>query len=161
MSQHIEADAVCGASGPCALHGRSQGAIAVLCPSDLKPTGSKKDDLSGVPVVGMPSPSANSVRPGVSYFHKTHIIGDKFSGDPVAENLFAGHSRMNLSGMKRCERKMIKQLEAGNSVLYSGQLSYADPSDQRPDAIQMKAFTKAGPLFNARVQNNDQWQQTC
>ena len=63
-----------------------------------------------------------AIRKGVTHFQKTHIIGDKFGGDPISENLFPGYSRMNLSGMKSCESKMRQQLNLGNPVLYCGKV---------------------------------------
>ncbi|WP_158801206.1 DNA/RNA non-specific endonuclease [Streptomyces sp. NRRL S-37] len=139
--------------------GRSQGAMAVLCPGDLK--NGKKDKLDGVPVKGMPSTQDNAIRKGVTHFQKTHIIGDKFGGDPVSENLFPGYSRMNLSGMKSCESRIRKQLAAGNPVLYYGKLSRVNPSDDLPSGIQMTAYTGQGKLFDKWVANTSEWQVTC
>ncbi|MCH5672358.1 LamG-like jellyroll fold domain-containing protein [Streptomyces gilvus] len=140
---------------------RAQGATALICPSDLKPSGSKRDSIASVPVAGFPDGPSNSLGPGKSIYNKTHIIGDQFNGAPKAENLFTGFDRMNKSGMRRCEKKMEAQLKQGNWVQYSGQLEYANDTDPIPTGIRMTASTKAGPLFDVTVENNSSWQDTC
>ncbi|MGW2519327.1 LamG-like jellyroll fold domain-containing protein [Streptomyces sp. NPDC001617] len=140
---------------------RAQGATALICPSDLKPSGSKRDSISSVPVAGFPDGPSNSLGPGRATYNKTHIIGDQFNGAPKAENLFTGFDRMNKSGMRRCEKKMEAQLKQGNWVHYSGTLEYANDTDPIPTGIHMTASTKAGPLFDVTVENNSSWQDTC
>ncbi|MFG2955212.1 LamG-like jellyroll fold domain-containing protein [Streptomyces sp. NPDC048291] len=140
---------------------RAQGATALICPSDLKPSGSKRDSIASVPVAGFPDGPTNSLGPGRATYNKTHIIGDQFNGAPKAENLFTGFDRMNKSGMRRCEKRMETQLKQGNWVQYSATLEYSDDTDPIPTGIHMTATTKAGPLFDVTVENNSSWQDTC
>ncbi len=68
---------------------------------------------------------------------------------------------MNTSGMRRCESRIVKQLKAGNPVLYSGQLSYASDSVLVPESIRMTAVTKKGVLFNTSVSNQQRKGHSC
>lgn len=141
--------------------GRAQGASALLCPSDLKPPLADRDTGS-VDVYGFPDPAQNTPRSGKgNIFDRTHIVGDKVSGDWVNENLFTGFKRMNRSGMRRCEIKMEKQLAAGKWVQYTRKLNYSHTTGYA-DSITMSAYTKDGVLFdNVVVQNSPDWQTTC
>ncbi|GAA3815834.1 hypothetical protein GCM10022403_056700 [Streptomyces coacervatus] len=141
--------------------GRSQGATALICPSDYKPKGAKRSTSSKVDVYGFPDPAQNKDLNGDPIFHRSHILGDKMGGDWVSENLFTGFGRQNTSGMRRCETKMEKQLAAGKWVQYTGKLNYSH-STGIPDSITMSAYTEDGPLFtNVVVQNSMDWQTTC
>ncbi|WUK21446.1 DNRLRE domain-containing protein [Streptomyces sp. NBC_00371] len=140
---------------------RSQGATALICPSDYKPKGAKRSTSSKVDVYGFPDPAQNKDLNGDPIFHRSHILGDKMGGDWVSENLFTGFGRQNTSGMRRCETKMEKQLAAGKWVQYTGKLNYSH-STGIPDSITMSAYTEDGPLFtNVVVQNSMDWQTTC
>ncbi|MFE7356760.1 DNA/RNA non-specific endonuclease [Streptomyces sp. NPDC057543] len=141
--------------------GRAQGASALLCPSDLKPPLADRDTGS-VDVYGFPDPAQNTPRSGKgNIFDRTHIVGDKVSGDWVNENLFTGFKRMNRSGMRRCEIKMEKQLADGKWVQYTGKVNYSHTTGIA-DSITMSAYTKDGVLFdNVVVQNSTDWQTTC
>ena len=82
-------------------------------------------------------------------------------GDWVNENLFTGFSRMNRSGMRRCEIKMEKQLAARKLVMYTGKVNYSHTTGYA-DSITMSAYTEDGVLFdNVVVQNSPDWQTTC
>ncbi|MFF1659494.1 DNRLRE domain-containing protein [Streptomyces sp. NPDC058255] len=141
--------------------GRSQGATALICPSDYKPKGAKRSTSSKVDVYGFPDPAQNKDLNGDPIFHRSHILGDKMGGDWVSENLFTGFGRQNTSGMRRCETKMEKQLAAGKWVQYTGKLNYSHTTGI-PDSITMSAYTEDGPLFsNVVVQNSMDWQTTC
>lgn len=141
-------------------NGRAVGATALICPSDLKPKGSKRDDGATVNVAGFPV--GNNIGPdGKPIYNRTHIVGDMFHGAWREENLFTGFDRMNKSGMKRCENKMAKQLRSKNPVLYSGRLNYADSGSVIPESIRMTAYTKTGKLFDVTVKNIQDWQATC
>ena len=135
------------------------GATALICPSDLKPTGSKRDDGATVNVAGFPDGN-NIGSDGKPVYNRTHIIGDMFNGAWRSENLFTGFDRMNKSGMKRCENKIAKQLRGNSPVLHSGQLNY-DGSSVIPESIRMTAYTKEGQLFDVTVENVQDWQTTC
>ncbi|WP_461081687.1 golvesin C-terminal-like domain-containing protein [Streptomyces deserti] len=140
--------------------GRAQGADALICPSDLKAVGAPRDDTGAVDVYGFPDAEANLGPDGKWIYNRTHIVGDKFGGDWVEENLFTGFARMNTSGMKRCENKIVKQLKAGNWVQYRARLD--NPVGEGvARSIQMTAYTKNGLLFSATVGNNSKWQTTC
>lgn len=141
--------------------GRAQGATALLCPSDLKPPLADRDTGS-VNVYGFPDPAQNTPRSGKgNIFDRTHIVGDKVSGDWVNENLFTGFKRMNRSGMRRCEIKMERQLAAGKWVMYTGKLNYSHTTGYA-DSITMSAYTEDGVLFDdVVVQNSPDWQTTC
>ncbi|MFE4422696.1 DNA/RNA non-specific endonuclease [Streptomyces sp. NPDC056817] len=94
-------------------------------------------------------------------FDRTHIVGDTVSGDWVNENLFTGFSRMNKSGMRRCEIKMEKQFAAQKWVMYTGKVNYSHTM-RYADSITMSAYTEDGVLFdNIVVQNSTDWQTTC
>ncbi|MEV6382702.1 DNRLRE domain-containing protein [Streptomyces sp. NPDC051773] len=141
------------------VDGRPQGATALLCPQDLKQPNQGRDDSGSPYVAGFPE---DNPKVGRSYlFNRTHIIADRFGGEWRSENLFTGYGQMNTSGMKRCENRIAAQLKAGNSVLYSGQLSYPDGSTQMPDSIQMTAITKSGVLFNTSVANVQRTGHSC
>ncbi|WP_372345906.1 DNRLRE domain-containing protein [Streptomyces sp. KL116D] len=142
--------------------GRAQGATALLCPGDLKAPLASRDDGGSVNVYGFPDPAQNTPRSGKgNIFDRTHIVGDKVSGDWVDENLFTGFKRMNRSGMRRCEIKMEKQLAAGKWVMYTGKVNYSHTTGYA-DSITMSAYTEDGPLFsNVVVQNSTDWQTTC
>ncbi|MFF4830259.1 DNA/RNA non-specific endonuclease [Streptomyces sp. NPDC001315] len=129
--------------------GRSTGVVALICPQDVKTPGSKRDDSASVYVQGYRSNLG---------LHRTHIFADTFHGEWRRENLFPGYSRMNLSGMKRCENAMKKSALKG-PVLYSGQVD--NSSGDIPNGINMTAFTPTGMLFNAYVANTKGWQVTC
>ncbi|MFE8949597.1 DNA/RNA non-specific endonuclease [Streptomyces sp. NPDC007856] len=141
--------------------GRAQGATALLCPSDLKPPLADRDTGS-VNVYGFPDPAQNTPRSGKgNIFDRTHIVGDKVSGDWVNENLFTGFKRMNRSGMRRCEIKMERQLAAGKWAMYTGKLNYSHTTGYA-DSITMSAYTEDGVLFDdVVVQNSPDWQTTC
>ncbi|MBT2396546.1 DNRLRE domain-containing protein [Streptomyces sp. ISL-100] len=141
--------------------GRAQGATALICPSDLKAPLADRD-TGAVNVYGFPDPAQNTPRSGKgNIFDRTHIVGDKVGGDWVNENLFTGFSRMNKSGMRRCEIKMEKQLAAGNWVQYTGKVNHSH-AEGMPDSITMSARTENGVLFdNVTVKNITEWQTTC
>lgn len=140
--------------------GRAQGADALICPSDLKAVGAPRDDTGSVNVYGFPDAEANLGSDGKWIYNRTHIVGDKFGGDWVEENLFTGFARMNTSGMKRCENKIVKQLKAGNWVQYRARLD--NPVGEGiARSIQMTAYTKNGLLFSTTVSNDSKWQTTC
>lgn len=63
--------------------GRSQGATALICPSDYKPVGAKRDTSTKVDVYGFPDPAQNKDLNGDPIFHRSHILGDKMGGDWV------------------------------------------------------------------------------
>ncbi|MFD3663559.1 DNRLRE domain-containing protein [Streptomyces sp. NPDC058659] len=141
--------------------GRAQGATALICPSDLKAPLADRDTGS-VNVYGFPDGAQNTPRSGKgNIFDRTHIVGDKVGGDWVDENLFTGFSRMNKSGMRRCEIKMEKQLAAQKWVMYTGKVNYSHTTGI-PDSITMSAYTEDGVLFeNIVVKNITDWQTTC
>ncbi|MFI7089663.1 DNRLRE domain-containing protein [Streptomyces anulatus] len=141
--------------------GRAQGATALICPSDLKAPLADRDTGS-VNVYGFPDGPQNTPRSGKgNIFDRTHIVGDKVGGDWVNENLFTGFSRMNKSGMRRCEIKMEKQLAAQKWVMYTGKVNYSHTAGI-PDSISMSAYTEDGVLFeNIVVKNSTDWQTTC
>ncbi|MFJ2767478.1 DNA/RNA non-specific endonuclease [Streptomyces sp. NPDC087300] len=141
-------------------NGRSQGANALICPSDVKPTGASRDDGASVDVHGFPDAADNIGSDGKPIYHRSHILGDKFNGEWSSRNLFTGHGRMNTSGMKRCENKMVKQLKGGSWVEYSGKLNYSD-EDGIPDSITMTAHTSQGLLFRKTIENKPGWQESC
>lgn len=128
----------------------AQGVNALICPDDLKPTGSARQSLRGVYVYGYP----------IKKHDRTHILGDRFSGAPISENLFMGTGRMNKSGMKICENLMAEDLEKGNWVEYTATLNYSKGIGI-PEGVTMTAYTEEGPLFQTTVRNHSQWQTTC
>ena len=140
---------------------RAQGATALICPSDLKGPNAGRSDSGTVNVHGFPNGPQNTNGRGGNIYDRTHIVGDKVGGDWTDENLFTGFSRMNKSGMRRCETKMEKQLAAGKWVQYSAKLNYSHATGI-PDSITMSAYTEDGALFkNVVVLNNSDWQTTC
>ncbi|MYV46385.1 laminin G, partial [Streptomyces sp. SID2888] len=141
-------------------NGRPVGATALICPSDLKPPGSKRDDSEDVHVAGFPVGN-NIDTGGKPIYNRTHIIADMFHGEWRSENLFTGFDRMNKSGMKRCESKIKKQLQGNDPVFYSGLLNYPDSTGVIPKEIRMTAYTKSGKLFDVTVGNVQDWQTTC
>ncbi|MFE7573475.1 DNRLRE domain-containing protein [Streptomyces sp. NPDC057521] len=142
------------------VDGRPQGAIALICPQDLKKPNQGRDDSGDPYVAGFPDPNPVDAD-GLYIYNRTHIVADRFGGEWRSENLFTGYRLMNTSGMKRCENKIAKQLQAGNPVLYSGQLTYPNDSTKMPDAIHMTAVTKKGVLFNTPVANLQRKGNSC
>ncbi|MFR9794354.1 DNRLRE domain-containing protein [Streptomyces sp. MS06] len=142
------------------VNNRPQGAVAVICPSDLKKPNQGRDDGGNPYVAGFPDPNPKD-SDDLYIYNRTHIIADRFGGDWISENLFTGYRLMNTSGMKRCENRIAKQLRAGRAVLYSGQLSYPNTTTPQPDAIQMTAMTKNGVLFNTSVANQQRKGHSC
>ncbi|MEL3950019.1 RHS repeat-associated core domain-containing protein [Streptomyces sp. LNU-CPARS28] len=140
--------------------GAPTGATALICPQDLKAPNSRG------PRVGTWDPpgfvSARERSKGKRWiFNRSHIIGDRFSGDWVRENIFTGYREMNVSGMKKCENRMAEALSSGQPVLYSGQLRYGDGRQNLPTGITMTASTPNGLLFNETVDNKPGKQVTC
>ncbi|MEU4690917.1 polymorphic toxin-type HINT domain-containing protein [Actinoplanes sp. NPDC023714] len=140
---------------------RVVGATGTICPDDLKPANAAREDISRVPVVDFPDPNPKDAD-GNPTWNKTHIIGDKFNGHPVTENLFKGYAKMNTSGMKRCEYIMIKALKRKEVVTYTGTLTYRSPTDLEPSGIQMTASSdKSGKLFDQWVENKNVRSTEC
>jgi hypothetical protein len=139
---------------------RPQGARATICKGDLKETGSPKDVIAHVFVAGWPDD--NPKVDNVHTWNRAHILGDKFGGLPITQNLFPGYWQMNLSGMKRCEYKMLKSIVKDNEiVIYSGQLRY-DSSSLIPSGIRMVGSTKSGKyLFDQDVPNKPMKSKSC
>ena len=82
-------------------------------------------------------------------------------GDWTEEDLSTRFSRMNTSGMRRCETKMEKQLAAKKWVQYTGKLNYS-PTTGIPDSITMSAYTEDRVLSeNVVVENITDWRTTC
>ncbi|WMX44534.1 DNA/RNA non-specific endonuclease [Streptomyces roseicoloratus] len=142
--------------------GRPTGVTALICQSDVKPTNSKRDDSGAVDVAGFPVGNNEGVN-GKPIYNRTHILADRFYGEWRSENLFTGHAKMNLSGMKKCENAMARALTPGGSewVQYSGQLVYGDGSAKIPDGIRMTAVADTGPLFDVYIKNIPEVQVTC
>ncbi|MFI8522751.1 LamG-like jellyroll fold domain-containing protein [Streptomyces sp. NPDC085481] len=142
--------------------GRPTGVTALICQSDVKPTNSKRDDSGAVDVAGFPVGNNEGVN-GKPIYNRTHILADRFYGEWRSENLFTGHAKMNLSGMKKCENAMARALTPGRSewVQYSGQLVYGDGSAKIPDGIRMTAVADTGPLFDVYIKNIPEVQVTC
>ncbi|WP_079147677.1 DNA/RNA non-specific endonuclease [Streptomyces thermolilacinus] len=138
---------------------RPSGVTALICPADLKATGSQRDDGAKVHVAGFPVGS-NLDENDKPIYNRAHILGDRFHGSWRSENLFTGYARMNTSGMKRCENRMAKA-ETGTWVEYSGQLRYKDSDKLIPEGITMTAKTKTGPLFNVYIKNIPEFQVSC
>ncbi|WP_435866875.1 DNA/RNA non-specific endonuclease [Streptomyces xanthochromogenes] len=132
------------------IDGAPTGAVALMCPSDLKPPnsrGSRKGTWE-------PPGYVSSVdKNNVPVFNRSHIVGDRFNGDWVKENIFTGFKQMNDPVMKRCENKMAQQLKEGKRVLYSGQLEYGNGRNNIPTAIRMTASTPNGLLFDLDISN--------
>ncbi|MFI8087975.1 DNRLRE domain-containing protein [Streptomyces sp. NPDC086080] len=139
---------------------RPQGATALICPQDLKKPNQGRDDDGSPYVAGFPDPNPQNAT-GLYTYNRTHIIADQYGGEWRSENLFTGYRQMNTSGMRRCESRIVKQLKAGNAVLYSGQLSYPSDSALVPDSIQMTAMTKTGVLFSTPVSNQQRKGHSC
>ncbi|MEU6278871.1 DNRLRE domain-containing protein [Streptomyces sp. NPDC047028] len=138
--------------------GAPTGASALICPSDLK-----KKNRTPRPSTFPDPPHWKSERDGKAWkYHRTHIIGDRFSGEWVAGNVFTGYRQMNDPGMKRCENRMAAALEKKQPVLYSGVLDYANGTNKLPTGITMTASTPSGQLFKSvYVANKSGTQVTC
>ncbi|MFF3087593.1 LamG-like jellyroll fold domain-containing protein [Streptomyces nojiriensis] len=144
---------------PLGDEGTPSGATALICPSDLKAPNSRSPKKG---TWNPPGYLAKRDRDKVWIFDRSHIIGDRFHGDWIKENIFTGFKEMNASGMKKCENRMAESLEQGNAVLYSGQLEYGDGRKNLPTAIVMNAYTAKGALFSGvRVNNRPGMQVTC
>ncbi|WSW25344.1 DNRLRE domain-containing protein [Streptomyces sp. NBC_01003] len=141
------------------VDGAPTGATAVICPQDLKPPNSRgKRQGSWNP----PGYVSKRDKDNNWIFNRSHIIGDRFNGAWVRENIFTGFREMNDPGMKRCENKMATALESGQPVLYSGQLQYGNGRENIPTGITMTATTPNGVLFaGVTVQNVPGSQVTC
>ncbi|MFB6961306.1 DNA/RNA non-specific endonuclease [Streptomyces sp. NPDC056309] len=95
-------------------------------------------------------------------FNRSHIIGDRFNGGWVRENIFTGFKQMNDPGMKKCENRMASALDGGEPVLYSGQLEYGNGRENIPTGIRMTATTPNRVLFaGVLVSNVPGSQVTC
>ncbi|MEU3256182.1 DNA/RNA non-specific endonuclease [Streptomyces sp. NPDC006997] len=126
------------------MDGTPTGATALICPQDLKPPNSRgKRQGTWDP----PGYVSRRDRSGNWIFNRSHIIGDRFNGDWIRENIFTGFKAMNDPAMKKLENKMASALAAKQPVLYSGQLEYGNGRDNIPTGIRMTAATPNGVLF--------------
>jgi hypothetical protein len=91
---------------------------------------------------------------GNPLFNRSHIIGDRFHGANIPENIFTGYRRFKLSGIKTCENRMAEAL-ATEPVTYGAVLEYGDPNVDRPTAITMTASTPTRKLFSLRIDNKN------
>ncbi|MFI6951536.1 DNRLRE domain-containing protein [Streptomyces sp. NPDC050422] len=133
------------------MNGNATGATALMCPSDLKPPRSRDTDDVFTPQ-GFPVGMRDSK--GRALFNRSHIIGDRFNGANIPENIFTGYRRFNVSGMKVCENRMADAL-ATEPVTYGAVLEYGDPNVDRPTAITMTASTPTRNLFRVRIENKN------
>ncbi|MGW1659299.1 DNA/RNA non-specific endonuclease [Streptomyces atratus] len=78
-----------------------------MCLSDLKPPNSRSPGDVYTPQ-GFPVGEEDSQ--GNPLFNRSHIIGDRFHGVNIPENIFTGYRRFNVSGMKTCENRMTEAL---------------------------------------------------
>ncbi|WP_420718207.1 DNA/RNA non-specific endonuclease [Streptomyces sp. H34-S4] len=141
------------------IDGAPTGARALMCPSDLKPKNSRGDRKGTWEPPGWVSAEDKSGNPA---FNRSHIIGDRFYGDWIKENIFTGFREMNSPDMRKCENRMARELKARRSVLYSGQLEYGNGRQNIPTAITMSAYTINGPTFSGvRIANTPGRQVTC
>ncbi|MEV6594612.1 DNA/RNA non-specific endonuclease [Streptomyces acidicola] len=133
------------------MDGAPTGATALICPQDLKPPNSRgKRQGTWNP----PGYVSRKDREGNWIFNRSHIIGDRFHGDWIRENIFTGFKAMNDPAMKKLENKMASALAAQQPVLYSGQLEYGNGRENIPTGIRMSATTPNGILFtNVLVPN--------
>ncbi|WP_267244252.1 DNA/RNA non-specific endonuclease [Streptomyces sp. PR69] len=139
------------------IAGAPTGAGALICPSDLKKNRTPRPRDFPEP------PGWKSERDGKAWkYHRTHIIGDHFSGEWVSGNVFTGYRQMNDPSMKRCENRMASALNSGQPVLYSGVLQHGNGVDKMPTGITMTAETPTGEIFRAvYVANKPGNQVTC
>ncbi|WP_350234534.1 DNA/RNA non-specific endonuclease [Streptomyces sp. Edi4] len=123
-----------------------------MCPGqDLKPPNSR--DTGGLPnPPGFPAGNVQDSTGGWLH-NRSQIIGDRFYGKGIPENIFTGFRLMNTSGMKSCENRMASALHSGQPVTYGASLEYGNPSSPIPTAINMTASTPSGNLFTKRMQN--------
>jgi hypothetical protein len=140
---------------------RPQGARATFCPGDVQPSPVVKESIGHVFVAGFPSPNPTAPD-GLWTYDRSHIIGERFYGKGKTENLFTGYRQMNNSAMKRCETLMAKYIKDGKTVIYSGQLAYASPTDLIPSSIRMIATLDDGtPLFDKLIPNQAGLAKRC
>ncbi|AYG85302.1 tRNA nuclease WapA [Streptomyces hundungensis] len=132
------------------VDGAPTGAVALMCPSDLKPPNSRGSRKGTWEPPGYVSGVDKN---NVPVFNRSHIVADRFNGDWVKENIFTGFKQMNDPVMKQCESRMAQQLKEGKRVLYSGQLEYGNGRNNIPTAIRMTASTPSGPLFDINISN--------
>ncbi|WP_405889592.1 DNRLRE domain-containing protein [Streptomyces sp. NBC_00133] len=134
------------------MNGNATGATALMCPSDLKPPNSRSTEDVFTPQ-GFPVGEQDAQ--GNPLFNRSHIIGDRFNGANIPENIFTGYRRFNVSGMKTCENRMAEAL-ATEPVTYGAVLEYGDPNNaDRPTAITMTASTPTRKLFSVRIENKN------
>ncbi|WSP75557.1 DNA/RNA non-specific endonuclease [Streptomyces sp. NBC_01236] len=134
------------------MNGNATGATALMCPSDLKPPNSRSTEDVFTPQ-GFPGGVKDAN--GDYLFNRSHIIGDRFNGANIPENIFTGYRRFNVSGMKTCENRMAEAL-AAEPVTYGAVLEYGDPNNMdRPTAITMTASTPTRQLFSVRIENKN------
>ncbi|MGA4840064.1 RHS repeat-associated core domain-containing protein [Streptomyces sp. G45] len=139
--------------------GAPTGATALICPEDHKPPNSRSSRPRTLP--NPPGYLAARDRDGVWIFNRSHIIGDRFRGEWVRENLFTGYWEMNQKAMLACEDEIARAVKGGQPVLYSGQLHYGDGRQNLPTGITMTASTSSGRLFNETIENRPGEQVTC
>ena len=142
------------------VDGTPTGVVALLCPQDLKAPNSRSRRPRGM---NPPGYVAEKDADDLWKYARTHILGDRFNGKWIKENVFTGYRQMNDPGMKRCENKMAKSLNEKQRVLYSGQLVYGNGRDHLPTGIHMTAISdSAGVLFSGTLVNNSSGNQvTC
>lgn len=132
---------------------------ALLCPQDLKPKNSRSPRSGTWEPPGYVSAKD---RQGKYVFNRSHILGDRFNGKWIKENIFTGFKQMNDPGMKRCENRMADALASGDTLLYSGQLLYGNGRENLPTGIHMTAIAKEKVLFSGKfVENRPGPQVTC
>ncbi|MER5307278.1 LamG-like jellyroll fold domain-containing protein [Streptomyces sp. NPDC002773] len=138
------------------------GVAALICPDDLK-----KNDRANRKGTWEPPGWKSEKIPGTKKyrFNRSHILGDRFRGDWIKENIFTGHTQMNTPDMRKCENRMATVLDktngGGNPVLYFGKLEYGNGRREIPTAINMDAFTQKGRLFSVKINNVPTPQVTC
>ncbi|MFH7341185.1 DNA/RNA non-specific endonuclease [Streptomyces sp. KHY 26] len=138
--------------------GAPTGVTALICPSDLKPPNSRGSRSGTWEPPGYVS-KRDRYRQWI--FNRSHILGDRFNGAWVRENIFTGFREMNDPAMKRCENKMADALRSKQPVTYSGQLEYGNGRHNIPTGIRMTASTPDGALFDVSVSNTPGSQVTC
>ncbi|MEU2051411.1 DNA/RNA non-specific endonuclease [Streptomyces albidoflavus] len=128
------------------LPGRRLLAQALICPADLKKTGAKRDRRPS----SFPEPPgwvSETEGRGTTKYHRSHIIGDRFKGEWVRQNVFTGFRDMNTPNMRRCENRMADSLKRNNPVFYTAKLEYENGRKNIPSGIRMTAENKDGYIF--------------
>lgn len=119
--------------------------------------------VKGVKAVGArkanppPLPARSSLRGYLEGDHRGHLIGDRFYGPPIRENIVPMSRTLNLSRFKVFENAAAKRFEEkvkerGAALLFLSVIPDYSGGDERPEAIEVRGSTTTVKIEGGRLQ---------